>query len=151
MAHKDVEQVHDQLDHYRTLLPLQVETNRRQEALRLAQLPGIAGRTGEAAEKPGGDARQAGRPDRARRRSAGRITALDLKIGENRNRGERLAEITPPTGFKIAADIDEYYLGACTRGPGGRCDAERPDAIDLQVARVYPQVKGGDLHRRPRF
>ena len=31
----------------------------------------------------------------------GRLTSMDLKVGQNRNRGERFAEITPDTGFKL--------------------------------------------------
>ena len=34
---------------------------------------------------------------------AGRLTSMDLKVGENRNRGDRFAEITPDTGNKLAA------------------------------------------------
>src|SRR6185437_13121713 len=73
---------------------------------------------------------------------SGRITALDLKIGENRNRGERLAEITPHTGFKISANIDEYYLGRARAGQ--QADIElNGERFALRVARVYPAVKGG--------
>src|ERR1051326_7647896 len=38
---KTVQGVHDQLDYYRTLLPIQSEANARQEALRRQQLPGL--------------------------------------------------------------------------------------------------------------
>ena len=41
---------------------------------------------------------------------------MDLKVGENRNRGERLGEITPDTGFKLVAAVDEYYLGGVRAG-----------------------------------
>ncbi len=141
MAQKDVEAVHDQLDHYRTLLPLQVETNRRQEALRLAQLPGIQSELA-GLKKSLQVTRDKLEDLTVKAPVSGRITALDLKIGENRNRGERLAEIVPPTGFKIAADIDEYYL-ARTRA-GQSADVELNGRIyRLKLARVYPQVKGG--------
>jgi HlyD family secretion protein len=72
----------------------------------------------------------------------GKITQLDLKIGENRNRGERLAEITPPTGFKISADIDEYYLGRARVGQAADLELNGT-RFNLHVARIYPQVKGG--------
>src|SRR5690606_40828238 len=41
----------------------------------------------------------------------GLLTGMELKIGENRNRGTRLGEITPDTGFNLLATVDEYYLG----------------------------------------
>jgi HlyD family secretion protein len=141
MAPKDVEDVHDQLDHYRALLPMQVETNTRQEALRLAQLPGL--KSEEESLRKSLDATHRQLEDlTVRAPVSGRITALDLKVGENRNRGERLAEITPDTGFKISADVDEYYLGRVRTGQKADVDLNgRP--FDLHVLRVYPAVKNG--------
>ena len=44
------------------------------------------------------------------------MTAIDLKVGENCDRGQRLGEITPDSGFKIVAAVDEYYLGRVSDG-----------------------------------
>jgi HlyD family secretion protein len=74
--------------------------------------------------------------------ASGQITQLDLKVGENRNRGERLAEITLDTGFKIAADTDEYYLGRVKRGQAAQVTLSGTPYA-LHVARVYPAVKSG--------
>jgi HlyD family secretion protein len=141
IAPKDVEQVHDQLAHYRALLPVQIDTNRKQEALRLAQLPGL-----QASEKSLQESLVATHREldnlTVRAPVSGRITALDLKIGENRNRGERLAEITPPTGFKISADIDEYYLGRVKTGQHADIDLNGARHA-LRIARIYPEVKNG--------
>ena len=41
---------------------------------------------------------------------SGLLTGMDLKIGENRARGSRLAEITPDTGFNLLATVDEYGM-----------------------------------------
>jgi HlyD family secretion protein len=135
------DQTQDELQHNRKLRPLQAETNRRQEALRLRQLPQIA------SELAG--LQQSLKITRAklgdltvRAPISGRLTAMDLKIGENRNRGERLAEIVPDTGFKIAADVDEFYLSRLRVGQiaeaefGGRTHR-------LRVSRLYPKVKDG--------
>jgi HlyD family secretion protein len=136
-----VEQVHDQLDHYRRLLPVQIETNRRQELLRLAQLPGL-----QASEKSLQKSLEATHSQlddlTVRAPITGKITALDLKIGENRNRGERLAEIVPPTGFKLAADIDEYYLSRARAGQDADVSLNG-QTYRLKVSRIYPQVKNG--------
>lgn len=141
MASKDVEAVHDQLDHYRALLPLQADTNKRQEALRLAQLPGL--KASEASLRKSLEATHAQLDDlTVRAPVSGRITALDLKVGENRNRGERLAEITPHTGFKISADVDEYWLGRVRLGQSAQVELNGK-TYRLKVARVYPAVKSG--------
>jgi len=138
---REVEQVRDQLQHYRALLPLQEETNRQQAMLRRQQLPSL-----ETFEKSILRSLEATRREledlTVKAPVSGRITQLDLKLGQNRNRGERLAEITPPTGFKISADIDEYYLGRVR--PGQAADVTLGGTRHaLKVARVYPAVKSG--------
>jgi HlyD family secretion protein len=70
------------------------------------------------------------------------MTAIDLKVGENRNRGERFGEITPGTGNKLSADIDEFYLGRLRNGQDASVTIDDRD-WKLHVTRVYPQVKDG--------
>jgi HlyD family secretion protein len=138
---REVEEVRDRLAHNRALLPLQEETNRHQAALRKQQLPGL-----QAFEKSILRSLEATRRElddlTVKAPVSGRITQLDLKIGQNRNRGERLGEITPPTGFKIAADIDEYYLGRIRDGQAADVTLSGT-RYQLRVARVHPAVKGG--------
>ncbi len=141
IAPQNVQQVHDQLDYYQKLLPVQTETNKRQEELRLKELPSLQAEQQSLQQSLAATKAQLDELT-VRAPVSGRITALDLKIGENRNRGERLAEITPATGFKVSADVDEYYLGRVRNGQAG--DIELNDVrYDLHVARVYPQVKNG--------
>jgi HlyD family secretion protein len=141
ISERDVELTQDQLNHFRTLLPLQEETNRQQEASRRAQLPGL-----QAFEKSLQQSLETTRRElddlTVTAPVSGQITQLDLKVGENRNRGERLAEITPDTGFKIAADTDEYYLGRVKRGQVADVTLSGV-RYGLHVARVYPAVKSG--------
>jgi HlyD family secretion protein len=131
----------DELDFNRRLLPLQAESNARQEQLRVQQLPQIAAQL----EKLHQDVEIT----RAKLESlvvrapvAGRMTAIDLKVGENRNRGERLGELTPDIGFKLTAAVDEFYLGRLRAGQTATVDIDGK-ALPLAVTRVYPQVKGG--------
>jgi HlyD family secretion protein len=141
ISEREVEQARDSLAHFRALLPLQEETNRQQEASRRAQLPGL-----QAFEKSLKTSLETTRRELddlvVTAPVAGQVTELDLKIGENRNRGERLAQITPDTGFKIAADTDEYYLGRVKRGQAGEVTLSGT-RYGLRVARVYPAVKSG--------
>jgi HlyD family secretion protein len=141
ISEREVEQARDQLTHFQTLLPLQQETNRQQEASRRTQLPGL-----QAFEKSLQQSLETTRRElddlTVTAPVSGQITQLDLKIGENRNRGERLAEITPDTGFKISADTDEYYLGRVKRGQTAEVTLSGT-RYGLHVARVYPAVKSG--------
>jgi HlyD family secretion protein len=141
ISQREVEQTRDQLAHFKALLPLQEETNGQQEASRRAQLPGL-----QAFEKSLKQSLETTRRElqdlTVSAPVTGQVTQLDLKVGENRNRGERLAEITPDTGFKIAADIDEYYLGRVKRGQAAAVTLSGT-TYNLHVARVYPAVKSG--------
>jgi HlyD family secretion protein len=75
---------------------------------------------------------------------AGVVTAINLKVGELRNPGERLAEVTPETGMKLSADVDEFYL---TRVHGGQSATMDVDGAEVKptVRRVSPQVKNGQF------
>lgn len=135
------QQLHDQLNYYRALKPLQVATNRLQEESRRRQLPELEKEL-VSLQKSLVVTQNKLKDLTVTAPVDGQITSLNLKIGENRNRGERLAEIRLDTGFKISADVDEFYLGRVR--PGQYADVE----IDgrnhrLAVSRVYPQVKNG--------
>ncbi|MGC2033249.1 MAG: HlyD family efflux transporter periplasmic adaptor subunit [Steroidobacteraceae bacterium] len=135
------DQVQDELTYDLKVRPMQDESNRRQEALRVQQLPQIHSQLIKLQQ----DLKiTRGKLDNLTVRApvAGRLTALDLKVGENRNRGERFGEITPETGFKLAAEVDEYYLGRVQNGQ--TADIEMADKTwTLKVTRVYPKVTNG--------
>jgi HlyD family secretion protein len=131
----------DELDHFTKLQPLQAESNRKQEELRVRQIPQIQSQL----EKLHQDLKITHNKLDAlvvRAPVTGRLTAMDLKVGENRNRGERFAEITPDTGNKLAASVDEFYLGRVKNGQVAQMDAG-DKTWSLKVVRVYPQVKDG--------
>ncbi|MEJ0098214.1 MAG: HlyD family efflux transporter periplasmic adaptor subunit [Pseudomonadota bacterium] len=135
------DQLRDQLDSALRKRELQKDSNDRQETLRVQQLPQVKAQMSKLQES------LAITHDKLRNLTvrapvAGLVTAMDLKIGENRNRGQRLAEITPDTGFKLSATVDEYYLGRVREGQVARVERDgRP--WQLKVTRVYPQVKDG--------
>jgi len=133
--------IQDELAYNRRLQPIQLESNERQEALRVRQLPQISAQL----EKLHQDVEIT----RAKLASllvrapvAGRMTAIDLKVGENRNRGERLGELTPESGFKVVASVDEYYLGRLKAGQTATGTIATRD-FPLAIERVYPQVRDG--------
>lgn len=133
------EQVHDELDHNRKLLPLQIASNREQDLLRRRQLPQIRGELATLQESL---AVTRSKLDSlvVRAPLAGRLTDMDIKLGEIRGRGQRLGQIVADTGFKLQAQIDEYYLGRVRPGQSGEVELEgRPLAV--RVTRVDPQVK----------
>ena len=133
------EQVHDELDHNRKLLPLQTASNAEQDALRRRQIPQIRSELATLQESL--------KVTRSKLDSlvvrapvAGRLTDMDIKVGEIRNRGQRLGQIVADGGFKLQAQIDEYYLDRVRAGQTGGVTIEDRE-VPVRVTRVDPQVK----------
>lgn len=135
------EEVRDEYAYYQRLREVQADTNVRQEALRVAQLPQVK------TQLVG--LHQSLRVTRSkldnllvRAPVSGRLTSMNLKMGQSLRPGERMAEITLDTGFKVSADVDEFYLGRVQVGQTATADIGGGPRT-LRVARVYPEVKNG--------
>ena len=141
VARETAELVRDELNYNQMIRPVQVETNKRQETLRIQQLPKI--RDEMASLQKSLQITRATLDDlTVKAPASGRLTAMDLQPGENRNRGDRLGQITLETGFKIAAQVDEYYLGRVSPGQTAQIDLDGR-SLNLRVERIYPEVKNG--------
>jgi HlyD family secretion protein len=131
----------DELAYYQRLKPIQTDSNQRQADLRDRLLPEIhrqlASLRGNLDVVHG---TLQGLVIRAP--VSGRVTAIDLKVGQHRDAGQRLAEVTPPTGMKLSADIDEFYLTRVHTGQSAEIDFNGKPA-KVTVHRVYPQVHDG--------
>lgn len=74
----------------------------------------------------------------------GKVSGLIVEVGQSIARGGRIGQLDDPANFKLRASLDEYYLS--------RIDLEQTAffelggaAYELQVAKVYPQVKNGQF------
>jgi len=140
---EDRDRVTDELTYYKRLRPIQEESSRRQTELYDRLLPDIhqqlkilRGNLAVVHDKLESLI--------VRAPVAGKVTAMDLKVGETPASGERLAEIAPQTGMKLAADVDEFYLPRVRAGQTATMDIEgRP--VTVTVRRVYPQVQNGQF------
>lgn len=133
--------IQDELTYALALRPLQARSNEQQNALRTQQLPQIAAQL-EKLHEDVAITRSKLENLSVRAPDAGRMTAIDLKVGENRNRGERLGEITPGSGFKLTAEVDEYYLDRLRHDQVATVEAGGTRR-ELRVTRVYPRVENG--------
>jgi HlyD family secretion protein len=136
---EQTDQLKDELAYDQRLAPVQAESNRRQEALRLVQLPQIAAEMATLKESL---AVTRSKLDSLVLKApvAGRLTEEDLQVGQIIKPGDRLGEVAPASGFKALADIDEYYLGRVAIGQSA--DVTINDATyPMVVTRVNPQVK----------
>jgi len=139
----------DELAYYRQLQPIQVESNKRQAELRDRLLPDIHRQLGILR----------GNLDVVhstldglivRAPVTGRVAAIDLKVGEHRNAGQRLAEVTPNTGMKLSANIDEFYLPRVHAGQIATIEFGGQTA-KVTAWRIYPQVQSGRFTVELRF
>ena len=133
----------DELAYYKQLRPIQVESGQRQTDLRDRLLPDIhqqlkilRGNLTVVHDKL--DSLVVRAP------VSGKVTAIDLKVGETPAAGGRLAEVTPQTGMKLIADIDEFYLARVRAGQTATVNLDgKPTS--LSVRRVSPQVLNGQF------
>lgn len=140
-APEERERVLDELKYYNQLRPLVEAGNKTQEELRRQRIPEMK----DALAK----LRQNLEVVRSkldglivRAPATGRLTELDLKVGQNCDRGQRLAEITPDSGFVLRSELDEFYLSRTRPGQQAQLDIGAGQ-VAVTVARVYPQVKDG--------
>jgi len=133
----------DELAYYKRLRPIQADSGARQSALRERLLPSIheqleilRGNLAVVHDKLNGLV--------IRAPISGKVTAIDLKVGEIRSPGQRLAEVTPQSGMKLIADIDEFYLSRVRIGQIATITFDG-EPVPLTVKRVYPQVQSGQF------
>jgi HlyD family secretion protein len=133
--------VTDELAHYKRLRPIQADSNQRQSDLRARLLPEIheqlkSLRSNLTIVHDKLDSLVIRAP------VTGKVTTIDLKVGEGLSSGQRLAEVTPQTGMKLSADIDEFYLHRVRVGQRATITLDG-SPVSLTVRRVYPQVING--------
>lgn len=138
VAVETVDQFRDQLNYDIQIRPMQEASNQTQEQLRMQQLPEIRRQLSTLEQDV--KITHATLDDLVVRAPvSGRLTAMDLKVGQSLGSNERVAVITPDSGYKLSAAIDEYYLGRVQKGQLAKIqigDRTWP----LRVTRVYPQV-----------
>jgi HlyD family secretion protein len=73
---------------------------------------------------------------------AGQLSGFNPQVGQSVNRGERLGQVDSAGRNKLVADIDEFYLGRVAAGQKASVEWHGK-TWPMQVAKIYPQVKGG--------
>jgi HlyD family secretion protein len=73
---------------------------------------------------------------------AGRLTDFSLQIGETVRPDKRIGRIDDPSQFKVAAEVDEFYLNRVSGGIPATAKSGG-QAYKLTVSRVFPQIKAG--------
>ncbi len=73
---------------------------------------------------------------------SGQLTSLNAEIGQSKTPGSRLGQIDAMDGYKVRADIDEFYIARVTKGLKATVEIDGRE-YKLTVDKVYPEVTSG--------
>lgn len=75
---------------------------------------------------------------------SGKLSGLDVEVGQSIQRGGRLGQIDDPDQFKLRVAVDEYYLNRVDIGQTAKFERGR-ERFSLTVSKIYPQVEDGQF------
>ncbi|MGV3591421.1 MAG: efflux RND transporter periplasmic adaptor subunit [Gammaproteobacteria bacterium] len=76
---------------------------------------------------------------------SGQLTSFTAEIGENKTRGTRLGQIDVVDRYKIAAQIDEFYVTRVSDGQVARFTLGGNE-FRATVGKVYPEIREGTFN-----
>jgi HlyD family secretion protein len=74
----------------------------------------------------------------------GQLTSLDAEIGQNKNKGDHLAQIDGFTGLKVRALVDDHYINRVVTGLTAYYPTD-DKTYKLIVKKVFTQVTNGQF------
>jgi len=74
----------------------------------------------------------------------GKLSGLDVEVGQSIQRGGRLGQIDDPDSFKLRVNIDEFYLSRVDIGQAAHFD-RGGSRYELTISKIYPQVNNGQF------
>lgn len=72
----------------------------------------------------------------------GRLTSFEPVLGKTFQAGESIGKIDSKKGYKLAAEVDEFYLEKIREGLKGQVEF-KGSVLEVIVTKVIPEVKGG--------
>jgi HlyD family secretion protein len=73
---------------------------------------------------------------------SGRLTSFEPILGKTYAQGLSIGTIDVMKGYKLLADVDEFYLNKITEGQKGTVDFNGKP-IHVQITKVIPEIKSG--------
>lgn len=74
----------------------------------------------------------------------GQLTSLDAEVGQNKNRGDHLAQIDGFSGVKVRANVDDHYISRVVPGLTAYYPTDNK-TYKLTVKKVFIQVVNGQF------
>ncbi|WP_125719008.1 efflux RND transporter periplasmic adaptor subunit [Flavobacterium ustbae] len=72
----------------------------------------------------------------------GRLTSFEAVLGQTFQAGQSIGKIDSKKGYKLAAEVDEFYLEKIREGLKGQVEFKGA-TLEVIVTKVIPEVKGG--------
>lgn len=73
---------------------------------------------------------------------SGRLSSFEPVLGQNYQQGQTLGKIDVMKGYKLLANVDEFYLSKVKQNQTGTIDFNGKE-ITVSVAKVIPEIKNG--------
>lgn len=73
---------------------------------------------------------------------SGRLSSFEPVLGQSYQQGQTLGKIDVMKGYKLLADVDEFYLSKIKQGQTGTIDFNGKD-VKVSIAKVIPEIKSG--------
>ena len=73
---------------------------------------------------------------------SGRLSSFEPTLGQSFTQGVSIGKIDEMQGYKLMADVDEFYLNRISEGQKGTIDFNEK-TIKVQITKVIPEVKNG--------
>ncbi|WP_083695313.1 efflux RND transporter periplasmic adaptor subunit [[Flexibacter] sp. ATCC 35103] len=73
---------------------------------------------------------------------SGRLTSFQPVLGKTFQAGESIGKIDSKQGYKLTAEVDEFYLEKVREGLKGQVEFKGKN-LEVLVTKVIPEVKGG--------
>ncbi len=143
VSQADLEDVEDEYAYYQRRRAVTIESQKTDEAIQTAQLEQLR-LAADQLTRNLAFARRNLESLEVRAPVSGKLTALNAEVGQSLERGERLGQIDDPSGFKLRARIDEFYLGRVALGQTAEL-MRAGQTYRLEVAKIYPQVRDGQF------
>lgn len=143
VSQASIEELEDELKYYRDRREVTLESQATDARLQGQQLKQLR-TAGEQLQSSLGFAHKNLDDLNVRAPIAGKLSGFNIEVGQSIERGGRLGQIDDPDGFKLNVRIDEYYLGRVDLQQEATAEHSK-QSFDLEVAKIYPQVKDGQF------
>lgn len=139
----------DELDYFQKRKELVIERQKTDQQVRKVQLAQLESSV-ERLQKNLKVARNNLENLNVRAPVSGKLTALDVELGESKSRGQRLGQVDNLDNFKISALVDEFYVARISLDQQAVAKINDEQHL-LQVSKVFSQVSNGQFEIEMRF